>query len=102
MELIEREQQLKKLVDAWSQVRVGKGWIVLVSGEAGIGKTSLIQHFVAKQDKSARVLWGGCDDLFSPQPLGPFLDIALQFQPDLLQLIFNRICFNSFRLEQIG
>lgn len=87
MELIEREQQLKKLVDAWSQVRVGKGWIVLVSGEAGIGKTSLIQHFVAKQNRSARVLWGGCDDLFSPQPLGPFLDIALQFQPDLLQLI---------------
>jgi hypothetical protein len=28
-----------------------------------------------------------CDDMFSPQPLGPFLDIALQIQSDLLQLI---------------
>ncbi|HEX6034552.1 MAG TPA: AAA family ATPase, partial [Anaerolineales bacterium] len=87
MELIEREQQLKKLSDIWSQVKVGKGHIALVSGEAGIGKTSLIARFVAKQGRSTRVLWGACDDLFSPQPLGPFLDIALQTQSDLLQLI---------------
>ena len=87
MELVEREQQLKKLAEAWNHVRVGKGGIVLVSGEAGIGKTSLIERFIAGLGRSARVLWGGCDDLFSPQPLGPFLDIALQFQPDLLQLI---------------
>lgn len=87
MELIEREQQLRKLADAWTRVRAGMGCIVLVSGEAGIGKTSLIQRFVAEQGRSARVLWGGCDDLFSPQPLGPFLDIALQAQSDLFQLI---------------
>jgi len=47
MEMIEREQQLKKLADAWSQVRVGKGCIALISSEAGIGKTSLIERFVA-------------------------------------------------------
>ena len=87
MELIEREQQLRNLTDAWSQVRAGKGCIALVSGEAGIGKTSLIESFVAGQRRSARVLWGGCDDMFSPQPLGPFHDIALQIQSDLLQLI---------------
>jgi len=87
MELIEREQQLKKLADAWNQVRAGKGRIALVSGEAGIGKTSLIQRFASEQSRSARVLWGACDDLFSPQPLRPFLDIALQIQSDLLQLI---------------
>jgi DNA-binding CsgD family transcriptional regulator len=87
MELIEREQQLRTLADAWNQVRAGKGCIALVSGEAGIGKTSLIERFVAGQRKSARVLWGACDDMFSPQPLGPFLDIAIQTQSDLLQLI---------------
>ncbi|HSB02402.1 MAG TPA: AAA family ATPase [Anaerolineales bacterium] len=87
MELIEREQQLKKLADAWHSVRVGKGCIALISGEAGIGKTSLIERFVSGQRRSARVLWGACDDMFSPQPLGPFLDIALQLQSDLLQLI---------------
>lgn len=87
MELKEREQQLRKLADAWNQVRAGTGCIVLVSGEAGVGKTSLIQRFIADHGRSARVLWGGCDDLFSPQPLGPFFDIAHQVQPDLLQLI---------------
>ena len=87
MELIEREQQLKKIIEAWNQVRAGKGCIVLVSGEAGIGKTSLIEYFVAGQRAAARVLWGACDDMFSPQPLGPFLDIALQLQSDLLELI---------------
>ncbi|RPJ24637.1 MAG: helix-turn-helix transcriptional regulator [Chloroflexi bacterium] len=87
MELVEREQQLKKLADAWNQVRVGTGCVALVSGEAGIGKTSLIERFVAGQGRSTRVLWGSCDDMFSPQPLGPFLDIALQLQSDLLQLI---------------
>ncbi|MEW6401795.1 MAG: hypothetical protein AB1649_08355 [Chloroflexota bacterium] len=34
MELIEREQQLKKLADTRNQVRAGKGYIALVSGEA--------------------------------------------------------------------
>ena len=87
MELIEREQQLKKLADAWSHVRSGKGCIALVSGEAGIGKTSLIQRLVAEQGRSTRVFWGACDDLFSPQPLGPFVDIALQMGSDLIQLI---------------
>ncbi|HMB21535.1 MAG TPA: AAA family ATPase, partial [Anaerolineales bacterium] len=87
MELIEREQQLNKLTNAWGHVKTGKGCIALVSGEAGIGKTSLIERFVAGQRESARVLWGACDDMFSPQPLGPFFDIALQLQSDLLQQI---------------
>ena len=87
MELIEREQQLKKLNDVWSQVKARKGCIALVTGEAGIGKTSLIERFVSEQRRSGRVLWGACDDMFSPQPLGPFLDIALQLPSDLLQQI---------------
>ncbi|PKO14564.1 MAG: LuxR family transcriptional regulator [Chloroflexi bacterium HGW-Chloroflexi-10] len=87
MDLVEREQQLKKLSNAWKQVKTGVGCIALVSGEAGIGKTSLIGHFVAVQSKSTQVLWGTCDDLFSPQPLGPFLDIAIQIQTDFMQLI---------------
>ncbi len=87
MELIERDQQLQKLTSAWGQVKAGKGRIALVSGEAGIGKTSLVERFTSEQSRSARVLWGSCDALFSPQPLGPFLDIALQSQSNLLQLI---------------
>jgi DNA-binding CsgD family transcriptional regulator/tetratricopeptide (TPR) repeat protein len=54
----------------------GQGRIVLVAGEAGIGKTALLRRFCAGLDGSARVLWAGCDPLFTPRPLGPVLELA--------------------------
>ena len=57
----------------------GQGCFALVSGEAGIGKTSFVEHFVATQARSARVLKGNCDALFTPSPLAPLHDIARQF-----------------------
>lgn len=39
-----------------------------------MGKTILVSHFCAEQ--RARVLWGSCDALFTPRPLGPLLDVA--------------------------
>ena len=99
MELIEREQQLNSLADAWRQVTFGNGRIVLVSGEAGIGKTALIERFVADQGGAARVLRGGCDALFSPRPLGPFVEIAAQTgQPELERLVQSggdRLAFSA-------
>ncbi len=99
MELIERDQQIQKLTDAWRQVKAGKGRIALVSGEAGIGKTSLVERFVSEQGRSARVLWGACDALFSPQPLGPFIGIALQIQSNLPRLFQSGIDRLSFSTE---
>ena len=46
----------------------------MIGGEAGVGKTTLVSHFCAEQ--RARVLWGTCDALFTPRPLGPLLDVA--------------------------
>ncbi len=84
MELVEREEQLAGLADAWGRARAGAGRVVLVSGEAGIGKTALIERFLAANGRGARLLRGGCDDLFSPQPLGPFIEMAAQMAPGLL------------------
>jgi len=99
MELVEREQQLQSLADAWQQVVAGRGRIALVSGEAGIGKTALIERFAAERGGAARVLRGGCDALFSPQPLGPFIEIAAQMgQPDLTRLVQSggdRLAFSA-------
>src|SRR5690606_29490215 len=54
-----------------------EGGVVLVSGEAGIGKTTLVDAFAERvRGAGARVLRGSCDALHTPRPLGPFLDVA--------------------------
>lgn len=60
----------------------GEGQIALIRGEAGIGKTSVaraLTHSIADQ---AHILWGTCDDLLAPRPLGPIVDMALD-EPSL-------------------
>jgi DNA-binding CsgD family transcriptional regulator/tetratricopeptide (TPR) repeat protein len=87
MQLLERDNYLADLT-LWleSTVGSGSGCIALVSGEAGIGKTSLLQQF-SRQQKSARVLWGACDALFTPRPLAPLHDIARQTKGPLLAAV---------------
>ena len=74
--LLERDGALSALEAAFGAVVAGRGGIALVSGEAGIGKSSLVRAFVAAERRATRVLAGACDDLAVPRPLGPFLDIA--------------------------
>jgi DNA-binding CsgD family transcriptional regulator/tetratricopeptide (TPR) repeat protein len=62
------------------------GCIALVRGEAGVGKTFLLNEF-SKQQRETRVLWGACDALFTPRPLGPLYDVARQAQGPLLAAI---------------
>ncbi len=76
-ELLERGGELAVLDECLGMVRgSSRGCLVLVSGEAGIGKTVLLRRFCEAYGGSARVLWGGCDSLFTPRALGPLLDIA--------------------------
>lgn len=78
MDLLERETDLEILETALYEAGRGAGSLVLVSGEAGIGKTSLVQTFAENHSEDARILWGACDDLSTPRTLGPFHDIAAQ------------------------
>jgi len=86
MQLLERNQCLAELTDWLRRAIEDAGCIVLLGAEAGIGKTALLQEF-AKATLGVRVLWGGCDALFAPRPLGPLYDIARQTQGDLLAAI---------------
>lgn len=81
MRLLERELQMESLDSALEHVVQHRGRIVLVSGEAGIGKTSLLREF-ADHAEGARILWGGCEALFTPCPLAPLHDIARQIGGD--------------------
>jgi DNA-binding CsgD family transcriptional regulator len=74
--LLERDSVLGDLRDALAEAAARRGRFVLVAGEAGVGKSAAVRAFCAEARGSARVLWGGCDALFTPRPLGPFLDIA--------------------------
>jgi DNA-binding CsgD family transcriptional regulator len=56
----------------------GRGHVVLVRGEAGIGKTALLRHFCAGLPRGVRPFWSACDPLFTPRPLGPLLDLAAE------------------------
>ncbi|HEX2668698.1 MAG TPA: AAA family ATPase [Gammaproteobacteria bacterium] len=87
MQLLEREPYFDMLTSSLSGCAAGIGHVVLVSGEAGIGKTSLLREFAARHAKSSRILWGGCEALFTPHPLAPLHDIARQVGPDFVTAI---------------
>ena len=75
-DLLERSTQLQTLADSLTAVTAtSRGRLVLVYGEAGIGKTALVRQLCA-QTEPARLLLGACDSLFTPRPLGPLFDIA--------------------------
>ena len=59
-----------------SDAAAGHGSVVLVAGEAGIGKTSLVRAFADEAAESARLLLSACDDLMAPRTLGPLRDAA--------------------------
>ena len=79
---MEREHVLASLAEYAQTARSGEGRLVLVSGEAGVGKSVLVEHFRRELD-DARWARGACDGLFTPRPLGPLFDVAEQLGGEL-------------------
>jgi predicted ATPase len=82
MELLERENFVALLSEYADDARGGDSRVVLIAGEAGVGKTALVEELQHRQS-DARWLWGACDGSFTPQPLAPLLDIADQLGGEL-------------------
>lgn len=78
MQLLERNKQLDELDACLQQARQGCGKLVLIAAEAGLGKSSLVERFVADHRREARALWGACDGLSTPRALAPVHEIAAQ------------------------
>src|SRR4051794_33796543 len=84
MTLLERSDELARLEAALADT-AKSGRMVLISGEAGVGKTSLLREFCA--GRPPRGLWGACDAMFTPRPLGPFFEIAEAVNGELQELV---------------
>ena len=76
-ELLERSDHLAALEEALGSVMATRrGRLVALGGEAGVGKSALVRCFCDRIATGTRVLWGACDPLFTPRPLGPLIDVA--------------------------
>jgi DNA-binding SARP family transcriptional activator/predicted ATPase len=83
--LIGREQELRRLHDAWQRSRSGCGGLTLISGEVGVGKTRLVEEFAgALRWRGARVLRGRCYEFERAQPYQPFADVLRAALPEAL------------------
>src|SRR5258708_4650946 len=75
--LVGRDEPLGALVKALDGAIAGHGRSALLAGEAGIGKTALLQRFFeVARDRGARVAVGECIEIEAKRPLGPFIDIV--------------------------
>ena len=83
--LLERETQLAALAGYAEEARKAQGRLVFVAGEAGAGKSALVEQL--QQDLPGESwCWGACDGLATPRPLGPLFDIASEIGGELLEL----------------
>lgn len=85
--LIERDQPLQELSELANSAADGRGAIALVGGEAGIGKTSILEEMRLRVGAGHTVIWGGCDALFTPRALGPIHDMAHALGDDVKRLL---------------
>jgi predicted ATPase/DNA-binding CsgD family transcriptional regulator len=86
--LLERADAMSALEAAFADVHGGvEGRLVLLGGEAGIGKTVLLRSFCRSREPSVRVFWGECEPLLTPRPLGPLLEVAEACGGELAELV---------------
>lgn len=74
--LLEREDELGLLAGAVADAVSGLGSLVLISGEAGIGKSSLIRELRSRTDPQITFLAGSCEPLSVPVPLAPLRELS--------------------------
>jgi DNA-binding CsgD family transcriptional regulator len=86
VDLLERNSAWASLAEYVADARSGHGRLVLINGEAGVGKSVLVEQ-LWQSLPDARRSWGACDGLFTPRPLGPLLDIAEDLGGELLDLV---------------
>ena len=91
MDILEREPILAELDELLRDAVAGTGRVAAIAGEAGVGKTSLVEHFVARHVGRVRMLHGMCDPLSTPRPLGPVHDMVHDSTGPLAEALRERV-----------
>ncbi|MCZ6890321.1 MAG: AAA family ATPase [Gammaproteobacteria bacterium] len=70
-----RASELERLIAMAKNARAGNGLTVLISGEAGVGKTRLVEEVALRaRTDGVLVLSGRCQDLEAPPAYHPFIE----------------------------
>ena len=79
--LIGRDRELATLRDHLARAISGEGSLVLIGGEAGIGKTALADALCREaREQGALVLVGRCYDLTETPPYGPWVELFARYR----------------------
>lgn len=87
MPLLERGAQVAELHAHLAEAAGGRGRVVFVSGEAGSGKSTLIEHFTSSLEDGIPTIVRSCDALTLPGPFGPLFDLADALGPEVQSLL---------------
>jgi tetratricopeptide (TPR) repeat protein len=72
--LVGRESEVRLLLERWEQVKAGYGQVVLLSGEAGIGKSRLVRVLQEQEDGTAATrIECRCSSYHQNSPLYPII-----------------------------
>ncbi len=88
--LLERDPALRDFEARLARLRAGEpevGACVLVHGEAGVGKTALVQAARLRAGDAIEWLRGACEPLLSAPPLGPLIDLLDRLPPSLSEAV---------------
>lgn len=81
--LVERDAQLQILKSYLGEAAEGHGRLVFVAGEAGIGKSALVNALTQASSDAARVAVAYCDGSATPAPLSPLRELLPVLPPDI-------------------
>jgi DNA-binding CsgD family transcriptional regulator len=82
--LVGRDSELATLARLVKDTAAGRGGSVLVEGEPGIGKSSLVREALADAaDVGCQVFWGAGDELSQALPLSPLIEALGVRQPSV-------------------
>lgn len=101
LRLVERGEQLRLLDAATDRAFHAHGEIVLIAGEAGVGKTTLLRAFVEGLQPGTTFAWGACDALHTPRPLGPMMDMAAALGPEFRRIVHKSDQTSDHFIEMI-